>query len=308
MIGSGVSFPKNLDGQLVAEGERDFDNVGSVAIGERSLSECWNRLQDCFRYRTELEAFLSLRALSLVLVSARQLSASELYEAVMTPTEMPPGENLQWDSRGHVQSPSELLQLCSSVLAMHDDGKMEFSHPAMRDVLLGCGLLDSKVCHEIMTKICFHHLHKSEVRFEANDGENLAGTGQEAFTGYACENWHQHYRTGEKSSNDLAERLRQLLEATVVSRLSGEQCLSIEIQQITMSVALNLSISYQMPVLEHFCRLHGAQDYGLELRALSPVSHDEQSSFYQHLATLLHEVESGLASRQVSWRLKEHKL
>lgn len=227
---------------------------------ERVVPDCWRILKDALRGRSKTETYLSLRAFSLIAISFRLLHLSELYAAVITPVRESSGPLLMTNMTLALTCPDDLLKLCSSVIAIRGDGRVDFAQTAMNDFLFRYHLLDAGVCHEIMTKICLHHLHPAESETQATLMETnvmiLPDTLRDAFDRYARENWHQHYRLCEEASNDLPECLRQLIETDVVSILSGKEYLSIEIQQIILSVGLKVSILHSFPILEQLCRQH----------------------------------------------------
>ena len=220
------------------------------------------------RGRSRFEVHVLLRAITFVAISFRLLHKVELFAAVVDTV----NDGIQIESQERrpewkimPATSNDLMRLCSHLLQTHEDGSVDFSKTPMRRFLLDSEVLDTRSCHEVMTKTCLQHIQQSESRSILRPSKSfwrrLTEFGANPFLNYARRYWPRHYRVAETEDNDLPTQLHDMVELAVVAEHPKEQgYLNIEIRQMTLDACLQLSLFHGFEILEKLCRRAGADE------------------------------------------------
>src|ERR1700754_2149086 len=122
--------------------------MSASEIPAEIASACRLDLQASLGGCSEMEIHILFRALTVVAVMVRLLSAAELYDAVTTHIEDNTRQSTLEDRRSPFRSCNDLMRICSNLITTRENGKVEFIHDSMRNFLLGSKLLDYGICHE----------------------------------------------------------------------------------------------------------------------------------------------------------------
>ena len=246
----------------------------------------------------EIQYFL--RAVGLVAISYRLLSIHELYEAVTTPLSPSHPQSDNFRESSAVGTTEALMSLCSNILTTRADGMVDFSKRPMRRFLLESRLVNEAVCHETMTRICFVHLQRAGslmvTKPWAKFYQMLDDFAAKPFLRYARKYWRRHYRLSESTTMDLPSQLFGMIEIAVKSELYeerlaessplGDDYLSIDVHQIVLATALDLSIFYSFDILKQCCEEMGAICSASRLAKVENISWNNSSCHRRCLETL----------------------
>ena len=243
-----------------------------------SLS-CRAQLGEAVAGRSDFEVYHMIRAFTCVALSARRLTLIELFDAVVSSDPDLAPSRSKGLLGGLPVSPQGLLRLCSNVLSVKGNGSVDFAERSMRDLLFQTQLLNEKNGHETMATMCLQQLKRAGSRLilesRARLGSLLSSISQHPFLGYAWKYWPKHYSAAESGSDTLPSRLYELIEHSVIQEYSAEELLYIEIRQISLDLALQLSVLYNFQNLGSICTRMGADASRQHRPALQPSTQEE---------------------------------